>query len=514
MNCFSLEKYKNFTHSFNDEDYEQAVSILTSHMKNKSYYLHNRNFVYSGVTISNENFSTKNFNQSIFVDTCFDMSNLQETGFSGSSFKNVIFKDCNLNSTVFYNCYFYDCCFENISDFTGTKFSKSIFWDTKFIDCNIYSVSFDDAHFNNCFFKDNFWRSLTMDNCKFHKTSFVNITIKNMNFDYAIFENIHFENTKLPFPTIPYILGGIEYIKNTKDNVRITSQHNISEGISSFEYIKLLKELEIFFINTDTYYPLVNIYSSLDKKDLASSAALKGIRIALLCKKFDMIKNHALQIKHYELFGINERKQLIDMLLKGFPTLSVSVHENTLFNIIISQVRNILLNSSNRCNLQLTIKTNITQLIQILEIIKSIKILISSVEDKNYNDYSIEIRHNSPYDFFLNLFSTPENVVCILGGMFLAFKNISLIFDKIFMYKSLLINNNKNRIEIEKIKNDLLLQELEIKLKSKEVENIKKTAGELNKNLNENKISIGTVSYTVINAPQNFFSIQPWGVSD
>ena len=511
-----LDNYRNIIPAYTENEYEQSIIELTSHMQNKSYYLHNRKTVYSGANIQSD-LSTKNFNQSFFVDSNFVEGSLRETGLSGSVFRNVLFKKCDLSSTVFYDCYFQNCRFEEISIFSGARFGKSVFIGTTFIHCHISASPFDDAYLENCTIENCLLQSLAVDNCTFKDTRFVNVKFRNMNFDFSIFDNVYFEKTKLPFPTIPYILGGVDYLTNTRDAVYITSQHNVSVGISKMEYLRQLKNLEIFFANSSNYYPLVNIYHATGRGEEARAAIVSGVNTALLGKEFSMVKKYVLQVKHYNLFEIAERKKLIEMIFNVIPALALQSHETDMLNQCIVDIRHILLNESKQCNLQMTISSNIETVEKLVLMLKKIENIITTFDCVDINhSYSIEIRHNSPYDFFVNVFNSPEKIASVLGLLVLALKGSSKIIDKLIEYKKSLIASKKDELELQKLEFELhaLKQTLPIDLELKKLElesavqNAKKTQLEIEKE----QIETNSISYTVVNAPKNFFSVSLYDI--
>jgi len=510
-----IDIYKNQIPLFDDIEYENAIKELSSHMQNKSYFLHSRQIEYSGVTI-NGNYSTKNLNQSIFYNCIFENCNLQETGFSRSTFKKAVFKECLLNSAVFHNCYFYDCTFENIESFIGARFGKSLLINTTFSNCIINSASFDDAYFENCVIENSMLKSLSLDNCTLKSTYFDNVKFRNMNLDFSIFMNIRFNKTKIPFPTIPYIIGGLDYLMNTNDDVMITSQINKIEGITKNNYLSQLNNFEIFFATSKNYYPLVNIYASKKSNNKACSAIVNGIHHSLLNKEFNMIKNYALQVKYYNLFSINERKKIVDLLLKAMHMIKTEPLELEILNTSIMQTRNILLNTGYDCNLQLTIKTKVNDRIKLGLLISSIEKLVNAFD--NNNNFSIEIRHNSPYDLFLNLFNEPAKVACILGLIYYAYRGSKSIISDLYEIMSSKSTRLKDAIEREMLKNELKYQqeskELDIALKRLELQKAQKIADNINREMKENEVLTSAISYTIINAPVYFYFIPPYDITE
>ena len=63
--CNEIVKYKKCLPNYFDDEFEIAKNELISHMKNKEYYLHDRQNRYKDINISVD-YSTKNLNQASF----------------------------------------------------------------------------------------------------------------------------------------------------------------------------------------------------------------------------------------------------------------------------------------------------------------------------------------------------------------------------------------------------------------------------------------------------------------
>ena len=173
----------------------------------------------------------------------------------------------------------------------------------------------DEAEIHDTKFNNSTWYALSVDLCLFNKTSFDKTVFRNMNFEFAIFQEIHMNNMKLPFPTIPYIFGGLKYLKETNDNVFVTSQQCLSEGLSKDEYLSLLDKLEIYYKNTNNYFPLANIYLSKDQIENSKSAIILGIERALMLHDLKLIENLTRLISFNSLFNMSERYDLLNYVV-------------------------------------------------------------------------------------------------------------------------------------------------------------------------------------------------------
>lgn len=485
-----------------EEEYQEAINQLCSHMKNKEYFLHNRQVMYKGIQIKND-FSTKNLNHSHFIDCIFDGCNFDSASFLDSRFINCQFINCNLQATNFHCSFFSDVTFNSDCIFDGAKLSACKLIKCLFNGCDLNSVALDEAFFDNCLISDAFWYANSTYLCEFSNTSFTNIKFRNMNLEFAIFENIHMNNMKIPFPTIPYIFGGFQYLQSTSDCVNITSQHDIKNGIKIDDYLNLLNKLEIFYSYSNNYFPLANIYLAQQKIDNCKSAIILGIEKALQEVDLILLENIVRLASLNSLFSTSERYTLLNHLVSMIPQCEHNTYTSNEINKCMYNIRTLLLSNGNKkSSFHLSIKTNIE------DDSKKIYLLLSEIENifkcfdeqKNYN---IEIRHNSPYEIFVNCFSNYETICCILGLLIFALKSTDKILSKVTSHISSIQDIKKQQLEIQLLEQQKKLNDLEIEKINTELCNGKNVAKESCINIKNANITIGDISYITITNESN-----------
>lgn len=500
----SLMAYKNQLNSYLENDYNLAIEKLTSHMKNKQYYLHDRRITYSDTKIEVD-YATKNLNQSFFNNCKFVNCNFKCASFINSKFLNCKFINCNLTSTNFRNSIIEKCIFYKDDNFINTRFGDCRISDSEFDGCYFNSIILDEAIFNNCRFTNNFWNAVSTYLCEFEDKIFDSVVFRNMNFEYSIFNGIHMNNMKLPFPTIPYIYGGLKYLATTNDNVRITSQHDVKIGISKSEYLLQLDNLEIFYTYTCNYFPLANIYLAKQKLNQCKAAIIYGIKSSILKSDFRMIEMFARLISFNSVFTMHERYDLFNNTISNIAN-SKSVKKDNEINKCIFNLRTYLFNTGNDSSLHLSIKTNINSEEKLSKLINVIENAILTDKKCNYN---IEIRHNSPYELFLNLFSDYETICYTLGILILSLKGV----DKIL---KVALGHIKTIQEIKKQSLENKILEQKIAKTQKELneneypnnnEKLNKSCQKTFNELNEKNIQIQNISYFIIS--NNEISIIP-----
>lgn len=453
----NLELIIKDTEEFFYVDEKEAITLsaeLTEHMRNKLYFNPTPLKVNNGVKI-NGNYETKNLRQSFFKQCEFENVNYYDAGLAGSLFVESIFMESNFTNTNFQSCDFRTCDFNGIK--TGlnyTRFSKSIFSDTTFNDCIFNGVLMNDTIFDNCTFTNCEWIPVSIENAVFKNTTLDNLIFKSMNFEFSTFDGIVLNNVKLPFPTIPYIFNGLNYLVKTTDNVRITSA-KYKDGITVEQYLENLDKLRKFYTYTHNYFPLTNILICKNMHDEAFASTLNGINLSIELRRFRMLKNYCKQLSYINNITMHDRQSLYRYILDKISKVDLMDFEYSNLKNYLPEVRQILLDDFREQKLEISLSSNIET-----DDAKKIPILINIIDDilKDKCEYSIEMRHNSPWDFFVQVFTDPNNISLILNAITLVFtavqtkialnqiqkesKDKSIKHDEIEKYRTVLIENN------------------------------------------------------------------------
>lgn len=409
MENFELLFSNEFNHMTEKDDLLSITHRLASNMNNKYFFNPEPFKIHKSVNIY-ENFEDRNLRQSYYQDCTFKEANLARTGLAGSIFINCLFKPCNFIDSNLQSCDFRNCDFEKIT-FEYTRMNKSSFYKTTFIDCTFKSVSINDAIFDDCKFINCKW-TVSIENTVFKDTLFNNVKFRSMNFEFATFENIKAINVKFPFPTIPFIYNGLKYVLTTNDNIRITSAQK-PEGLTKEEYSQYINDLEQFYVATQNYFPLTNIYIAQEKYDKVLEAIISGIKIAIQLRAFRMLKYYCKQIKYINNITAHQRQDLYFFILNEISLSELENFEKNSLNLYLPEVKNLLFTETQNEIIQILIDTNINE-----SEFDKLTILMSVIDKflENKCTYSIELRHNSPFQGLIDILSNPENVQTIIAG--------------------------------------------------------------------------------------------------
>ena len=443
---------------FNSEniDIGNAVKELTAHMRNKEYYPAEGIRVYSGVKIDND-FSTKNLREIVCKNHArFENANLKDAGMAGSIFVETDFGCCDYTNTNFQSSDFRTCTFSG-AHLIFTAFNRSCFVNTAFEDCIFDSVSMCDCKFINCRFIRCKW-GVRVENTIFENCELIDVTFRNMNLEFASFENLHTENVKLPFPTIPYIYGGLTYLINTSDNVRISSATKKS-GISKDEYLNCLDYLEQYYKGTQNYFPLCNILIAKKQYKYALICVVKGLKNAILIRKFRMLINYCKLLRHIPTATAHIRQEIYTELMNTLHSTQLASFEQNSLDFYLPQAISILFNDLSSECLVVRFDTNIMNSdTQRLGVFYS---LIDRLLGLNCN-YSVEIRHNSPISVLLQIVTDPIYLSIIVSTISMAFCGIQLSYAiRDFKSKKDSKKNNESvDTSTNHIANELIVEEL------------------------------------------------------
>lgn len=460
-----LEKIIKETEEFfyvNDNEAIKISQELSEHMRNKLYFNPTPLAVNESVKIDGD-FSTKNLRQSFFNNCEFKGADYCDAGLAGSLFSKSRFNESNFINTNFQSCDFRECSFENIKEgLKSTRFGKSIFTNCIFTNCDFIRTLMNDTIFANCSFLNCKWIPVSIENTIFKETLLQDVKFKNMNFEFSTFENIKLDNIKLPFPTIPYIFNGLKYLATTDDNVRITSAIK-KEGLTIDEYMENLDKLCDFYKYTHNYFPLTNILICKNMYKEAYSSILNGINLSIELRRFRMLKNYCKELKYIDGITVHERQTLYRFILDKICRMNFQDYEQSNLNNYLPEVRQLLLDDLMEQKIEVSLSTNIDS-----NDTEKVSVLIAVIELllKGQCNYSIELRHNSPWDLFIPIFADPSNVSLIINSIMLVF---SAIQTKIAIHQSSKHNEKINSDIIQDCK--YKLEESKIKIENLTINN-------------------------------------------
>lgn len=317
-----------------------------------------------------------------------------------------------MNGCSFRQSIFVNCTFTNVS-FDSCFMPEAIFEGVQFIDCKFTSVQWEEAVF----------RHTTFENCMF----------KGLNFEFCQWVESHFLDVRLPLPTIPYIINGVSYIKQTADHFSISSARHPNGIMTKEEYLTLLPDLENFYRGTQNYFPLANILIALEKHDEAYTAILHGIKTAIRLHSYRTIKNFCVLMNTMSNLSQSHYTQTYKILQQEIESLSMNPVEYYTVVQYLGEARRLLIEKQSGTSVEITIKTQIPASdYQCLGYL--LKTLDDLTEDYEEN-FRFEVRHFSPFEIFAQITSTPQNVISIIGITYSVFLGLDKLYDKVQKYR-------------------------------------------------------------------------------
>lgn len=394
-----------------ENNLEYALEKITEHVFNKNFYYKGAYAIQKGDDIR-VNFENQNQRRSYYLESNFNYCNLNGTGFTDSIFKDVSFNNCTLDNANFESSYFFNCCFKNNLPYSSMSFAKSFIYQTTFEQivfnqCRLNDISFNNSTIEGCAFDNS-----SFDGAIFNNTILDTISFKNMNLEYVQFNNVHLNNTSLPFPTIPFIINGIKYLKNTSDNVTIKSAKK--GKISKEEYFDIVVYLKTFYEKTKNYFPLANIYIAENDNQKTFNAIKDGMYQSILLNNYRQLKYYCILASSCNLLNIHQKKDLVNFISKEFNN---RLSENFIFYSPIvnhfTELKNILQNS-NDSSLIISFKTNIdNKNYPVLSTFyKAIDLLVGVVGIES--NYSINFTYNSNAEIIAIINSLDPSVIVAL----------------------------------------------------------------------------------------------------
>ena len=516
---------------YDDINLEVAVSNLSDHVNNKDVFMSVKKNIEMGTVIKGD-LSKKMLRCSYYKNCIFDSTICKSIGFSGSKFIDTTFKNCDLENGNLHSCDFRNVIFigeEKQFKMKNVGFHKSTFTECVFQSLDIFSCGFTDTVFHNTSFIDCVIKLSSLENAQFINCRFINVNLSTLNLEYVEFKKILAKNTIFPFITIPSAFGLLQQLPLLEDTNTIYSTQNNAHKLSILGYLELLKDFECFYCKQENFYALSNIYISMNRVKEAYDAITAGILNAVKIRDYRILNHFCRLVYLSNMFTFKQRRNLYDNIYQCIWNENLSMSEYHNYQIFISPVREMLLNSDhNNPTLYFYLKTNINSSE------KKKQVMLLTVIDNilsycNVSSSSIELRHNSDYVDFLtivceNFLQFSQVLIMIyssLGGIGLFATGIKKVIE---IAQTTMSNHDQhilNKLEQKKLEMEILSikQEkdykekmdkleynkaiLELQKLNSELESMNMEASRNNKVLLENdiQISVGHTSRNLIIAP-------------
>lgn len=362
-----------------------------------------------GATLSGD-YSTGRISHNYFSNCTFDHASLKRTAGTGSIFRNTNFFKTDLSHATFQSSIFETCSFEEC-DLSGCNMSGCYFQDTVWKECSRGVSNMSSAHLNSCTFlgtKPGNLAETVLENVHLE-----NVRLANMNMEFSEFKKISTKDVVLSFSQLPYIFGGLQYLMETSDNVRVSSHINDSNSISPNEYMTVLKDMEIFYSHQQEYFPLASILLAFQRYEEAVATILCGIGEAALQRDFRMCKYYCKLITNSGCFPKEILTRLYQAICQAAPVQALTGAQYYQYLKYIHEIRSMLIDNPNqypRAILRLETgicEKNISQTALLLSTLDQLLHLngITLVQP------SISISHNSPEVFIVNLCGSPLSIL-------------------------------------------------------------------------------------------------------
>lgn len=397
---------------------------LSENVNNKHYYVDKPIRIFQNCTI-NQDYSTRNLRETVCQDCFFNGSNLKEAGLASSLFVNTSFLSCDYTDTNFQCSDFRECSFNTLT-MSSTRFSKSVFKNTTFNNCMLEHVQFQDCVFIDCIFTNCKWKSVCVENVIFRRTKFDKMEFKSMNFEFSTFDKVNIIDSKLPFPTIPFIYNGITYLKNTTDNVRVSMAGN-SEGMSKECYLDKLCDLKQYYIATHNFFPLCNIFIANQQFQEALICIVQGIKMNIRLHRFRMLVNFCKHIKYIDGVTPHICQEIYIEMISALDNETLQAIDQENLSLYLPIATDILLNNEDveKSSAIIMLETDIES----VDNSDSIAMLYSNIDTLlcGVSKYSIQLRHNSPITAIIQMISDPDVVESFVLACQILFQGLNTL---------------------------------------------------------------------------------------
>lgn len=292
--------------------------------------------------------------------------------------------------------------------------SGCYFQNTSWKHCAHGPANMSSVHLNGCSFIET--KPGNLAEAVLEDVYLENIRLANMNLEFSEFKKIHTKGVVLPFSQLPYIFGGIQYLLETSDNVRVSSHINDSGSISSDEYMSVLKDMEVFYSHQREYFPLATILLAFQRYEEAVAVILCGIGEAALQRDFRMCSYYCRLITNIGRFPQEILTQLYQAICRAAPVQMLNGAQYYQYLKYIHEIRSMLIDNPGQYpHATVRLETGICEknVVQTTLLLSALDQLLH-LNGASLVQPSISISHNSPETFIVNLCGAPISMLVII----------------------------------------------------------------------------------------------------
>ncbi|WP_304425143.1 pentapeptide repeat-containing protein, partial [Romboutsia ilealis] len=466
------------TNSSCDDILNFSIQKLSEHAKNKNKFRKDPILTSTG-GIDSSDYTNKSLRRSQVSQKTFYNTKFINSTAAGSTFMHCTFDNCEIINANFQECAFGKNEFKNINKenpITHSNFNRSLFSnDFSISDVDFQHSIFRQAAFINGSLKNIVFYSSTLEDTVFSNVSMEKVRFNDLNIDYSIFDNIRADNVIFPFSQVCFTFGLLPYLMTTKDHIFITSAQNSEGFIKPKEFLLLLPYFEQYYMKTNEFFPLANIYLSLGKYAEAKTIILNGILLATTIFDFRQIKYLSKLIYMHSIFDFHQRKSIYDYINSHIMFCDMNPGLLYSYSTYKSEISSFLLdnNRSGIITAEIDILTNVypEESEKIGVLLSTLELLIETGKSEK-GEHSILFRHNSAEEVFIviqDIYRALQLLVPAIYSVLLG----AFILDEKWKAKKKYKLDQKNASELKEIELERTRIELErekIALKKEKME--------------------------------------------
>lgn len=399
---------------------------------------------------------------------------------TGSDFDSVDFIDTDLDGNNLMYCTFKYCMFcgsDKKMNYKNNDFSSSEFIDCKFVNVVFSSSAICNGNFINCEFENCDIVATTLEDTTFDGCRFKNCDMQMLNIEFTYFKNCNLTDVIFPFYQFPFIIGACEMLRDASNKLFFSADGKIAD---KEQYTNVMEGLLYYFTDKKSFFPAVTICLILERQSDAFGYLKNGLTENIAGQNFRMIRHFCKLGKNYSLIDAHYAQEIINNIDSNViefknrsETEKTAAYYKILNRMILNttEIRQILMyDSGNKYVLQFNIATNIPEhkKRKIVKLQNKLQAILDNC-GQNAELKFIEIRHNSPWDLFIQLVSSdPLTALSVSLGITGMLRDFCVGLNNWWMkrkhkdyYLELIKNKYRNKVSvrdrnlIEKIKSEI-----------------------------------------------------------
>lgn len=336
----------------------------------------------------------------IFVESVFDAADGALSRFHDCHFLDCLMNNCDFRyCNIFHSRFSTNIKFEILScNFSYGSFAESAFSNIIFSGCSFRQMQFENTIFKECIMRYSSIEQSSIKNCSINEMDFRKVGVR-----YNTFEKVTFEKVTFHILDLAKNFGLIQLLQQNPGEVKIA--YGNGKEMSLDEALLKLKRLVPYYLETQQFYELLNVYAAFNEHENIISILPFAFQSVVAACDFAALQDLCALVVKFNICTDKQLQKFHTMIRQLIVPNNFPHYLLKSYNTYIENIKHILVdNPYGNPEAYIVLKTDIETLAD-----QDMAQLLMSIETNIHElapnvDATLQLTRHSPYDIIIVLY--------------------------------------------------------------------------------------------------------------